>query len=104
MSVWRPLVIAGLAAAGLGLSVVWAVDHPAPLLLQGEVEATRVDLAARVAGRVLRTPVDLGDRVAAGDPVIELDSPALRAGLDTSKRHSPLPARTAISRSRPGRK
>jgi HlyD family secretion protein len=85
VSAWRPLVIAGLAAAGLGLSVIWAVDHPAPLMLQGEVETTRVDLAARVAGRVLKTPVDVGDRVAAGDLVIELDSPALRAGLDTSK-------------------
>lgn len=85
MSAWRPLVIAGLAAAGLGLAVVWAVDHPEPLLLQGEVEATRVDLAARVAGRVVRTPVDVGDRVAADGVVVELDSPALRAGLDTSK-------------------
>ena len=85
LSAWRPLVIAGLAAAGLGLSVIWAVDHPEPLMLQGEVEATRVDLAARVAGRVVRTPVEIGDRVAAGDLVIELDSPALRAGLDTSK-------------------
>jgi HlyD family secretion protein len=85
VSVWRPLVIAGLAAAALGLSVIWAVDHPEPLMLQGEVEATRVDLAARVPGRVVKTPVDVGDRVAAGDLVIELDSPALRAGLDTSK-------------------
>ncbi|MBS1180500.1 MAG: secretion protein HlyD family protein [Proteobacteria bacterium] len=85
MSAWRPLVIAGLAAAGLGFSVIWAVDHPEPLMLQGEVEATRVDLAARVAGRVVRASVDVGDRVSADDLVIELDSPALRAGLDTSK-------------------
>jgi HlyD family secretion protein len=85
VSAWRPLVIAGLAAAALGLSVIWAVDHPEPLMLQGEAEATRVDLAARVPGRVVKTPVDVGDRVAAGDLVIELDSPALRAGLDTSR-------------------
>ena len=32
LSAWRPLVIAGLAAAGLGLSVIWAVDHPEPLM------------------------------------------------------------------------
>lgn len=85
MSAWRPLIIAGLAAAGLGISVLWVVDHPEPIMLQGEVEATRVDLAARVAGRVVKTPVDLGSRVAKGDVLIELDSPALRAGLVTSK-------------------
>jgi len=74
-----------LAAAGLGLSVLWVVDHPEPLILQGEVEATRVDIAARVAGRVVSTPVDLGTKVAKDQVLIVLDSPALRAGLVTSK-------------------
>lgn len=85
MSAWRPLVVAALAAAGLGLSVLWVVDHPEPLILQGEVEATRVDLAARVGGRVIAAPVDVGARIAKGDLLIELDSPALKAGLKTAK-------------------
>lgn len=85
MSAWRPLVVAALAAAGLGLSVLWVVDHPEPLILQGEVEATRVDLAARVGGRVVAAPVDVGARIAKGDLLIELDSPALKAGLGTAK-------------------
>ena len=85
MSVWRPLIIAGLAAIGLVVGVIWIADRPQPQVIQGKVEATRVDLAARVAGRVVKAPVDLGDRVSAGDAVVELDSPQLRASLDTSK-------------------
>ena len=85
MSIWRPLTIAGVAVAGLVLALLWTVERPQPLVIQGEVEATRVDLAARVSGRVAKSPVDLGDRVSAGDVVVELDSPQLRASLATSK-------------------
>ena len=85
VSVWRPLTIAGVAAVGVVLAVIWFVGRPEPLIVQGEVEATRVDLAARVAGRVAKTPIDLGDRVSAGDVVVELDSLQLRASLATSK-------------------
>jgi HlyD family secretion protein len=85
VSIWRPLTIAGVVVAGLVLALVWTVERPQPLVIQGEVEATRVDLAARVSGRVAKSPVGLGDRVSAGDVVVELDSPQLRASLATSK-------------------
>ncbi len=38
-----------------------------------------------MSGRVAKTPVDLGDRVSAGDVVVGLDSLQLRASLATSK-------------------
>lgn len=82
----RKVVIAGLVlAAGVGGYLAWSALSPRGLLVQGEVEATRIDMAARVAGRVATTPVNFGDRVAAGDVLVTLDSPQLRAGLAASE-------------------
>src|SRR5262249_37244647 len=51
-STFVPSLIVGLiAAAVVGLSI-WYLVRPEPLLVQGEVDATRYDLAARVDGRV----------------------------------------------------
>ena len=49
----------------VGLSL-WYLVQPQPLLVQGEADATRIDIAARVDGRVADRPVDRGDNVAAG--------------------------------------
>jgi len=62
-------------------AVFWWSVQPPPLVIQGEVEATRVDLAPRVSGRVKQIKVDVGDSVKAGDILIELESPQLEAGL-----------------------
>ena len=40
-----------------------------PLLVQGEADATRIDLAARVDGFVAEMPVDRGQNIAAGQTV-----------------------------------
>ncbi|MEO9299554.1 HlyD family secretion protein [Devosia alba] len=53
--------------------------QPATYLVQGEVEATRIDLSAMVTARVSQTPVSFGDRVSAGDVVVQLESPQLHA-------------------------
>ena len=73
-------VILGLLLVGVGI-VFWFAIQPPPLIVQGEVEATRVDLATRVSGRVKTLNVDVGDTAKAGDVVIELESPQLQAGL-----------------------
>lgn len=69
------LVLTGLAAL-VALSVWW-VTRPAPLLIQGEVAAPRVDVSARVAGRVAEVHADLGQRVDEGALLVRLSNPQL---------------------------
>jgi HlyD family secretion protein len=46
-----------------------------PLLVQGEVDATRFDIAARVDGRVASIPVERGQDVPAGAVLVKIDNP-----------------------------
>src|SRR5262245_38270003 len=70
-----PSVIVGLVvAAVVGLSI-WFLVRPEPLLVQGEVDATRFDIAARVDGRVAEIPVVRGQNVAAGAVLVRIDNP-----------------------------
>ncbi|WP_417247945.1 HlyD family secretion protein [Celeribacter sp.] len=71
-------VVAVAAVAGY---LVWTLSQPATYLVQGEVEATRIDLSAMISARVSEAPVDVGDRVAAGDVVVRLESDILDAQL-----------------------
>ena len=56
------LVVALSVAGIVGLSL-WYLVQPQPLLVQGEADATRVDIAARVDGRVGERPVSRGNNV-----------------------------------------
>src|SRR5262245_1962705 len=49
------IVVAVVIAAVTSLSI-WYLVRPAPLLVRGEVDATRLDIAARVDGRVADIP------------------------------------------------
>src|SRR5262245_19443727 len=70
-----PSVIVGLvAAAVVGLSI-WYLVRPQPLLVQGEVDATRLDIAARVDGRVAEIPVVRGQNVPVGAVLVRIDNP-----------------------------
>jgi HlyD family secretion protein len=68
------IVVAAVVAAIVGLSV-WYLVRGQPLLIQGEVDATRFDMAARVDGRVAQIPVDRGQNVAAGAVLVKIDNP-----------------------------
>src|SRR5580700_9643156 len=59
----------------------WYLVQPQPLLVQGEADATRIDIAARVDGRVAKRPVERGDNVAAGQVLYEIDNPELLTKL-----------------------
>jgi HlyD family secretion protein len=81
------LILAGI----VGLSV-WYLARPEPLIVQGEADATRIDIAARVDGRVGQRPVERGQNVAAGQLLFEIDNPELitkwrqaQAGVDVAK-------------------
>jgi HlyD family secretion protein len=68
------IIVAAVVAAIVGLSV-WYLVRGQPLLVQGEVDATRFDMAARVEGRVAEIPVNRGQDVAAGAVLVKIDNP-----------------------------
>ena len=76
---------AGVAVLGLlGLAAL-LLARPAPETIQGEADATKVDVAAKVAGRVATIEVKEGDAMTKGDPVATLESPEIRARLDQAE-------------------
>ena len=76
---------AGVAVLGLlGLAAL-LLARPAPETLQGEADATKVDVAAKVAGRIATIAVKEGDSVAKGDPVATIESPEIRARLEQAE-------------------
>jgi HlyD family secretion protein len=66
------LILVGI----VGLSI-WYLARPQPLIVQGEADATRTDIAARVAGRVGERPVKRGQNVVAGQLLFKIDNPEL---------------------------
>lgn len=82
----RSLTVLVLAAVAFVAGFfIWSVRDPDTYLVQGEVEATRIDLSATVTARVAETPVGFGDRIAAGDVAVQLESPQLMAQLATAQ-------------------
>jgi HlyD family secretion protein len=68
----------GLAVLLAGLiGAFWFATLPPPLIVQGEVSSDRVDISSRVAARVEKLNVDVGDDVKKGDILAMLDSPQL---------------------------
>ncbi|WP_428664016.1 HlyD family secretion protein [Reyranella sp.] len=74
------LIVAVPIAAIVALSM-WYLVRPQPLLIQGEADATRIDIAARVDGRVATRPVQRGDDVQAGQLLVTIDNPELTSRL-----------------------
>ena len=70
-----PAIIVGLIVAVIAGLSIWYLVRPQPLLVQGEVDATRLDIAARVDGRVADIPVERGENVAAGAVLVRIDNP-----------------------------
>src|SRR5438132_13684059 len=70
-----PSIIVGLVIAVVAGLSIWYLVRPQPLLVQGEVDATRFDIAARVDGRVGEIPVERGQNVAAGAVLVKIDNP-----------------------------
>jgi HlyD family secretion protein len=68
------IVVAVVIAAVASLSIYYLVRGQ-PLLVQGEVDATRFDIAARVDGRVGEVPVTRGQNVAANAVLVRIDNP-----------------------------
>src|SRR6516164_1039716 len=70
-----PAIIVGVVVATVAALSIWYLVRPQPLLVQGEVDATRFDIAARVDGRVGEIPVVRGQDVAANAVLVKIDNP-----------------------------
>jgi HlyD family secretion protein len=77
-----PSIIVGTVAAVVVALSVFYLLRPEPLLVQGEVDATRLDIAARVDGRVKEIPVERGQNVSAGAALVRIDNPETVAKHD----------------------
>jgi HlyD family secretion protein len=61
--------------------LTWYLREPTVEFIQGEVDATQVDLAVKIAGRVSTVWVKEGQSVEKGDHLLDLDIPEIRAKL-----------------------
>jgi len=70
-----PSIVVGLVIAAVAGLSIWYLVRGQPLLVQGEVDATRFDMAARVDGRVAEIPVVRGQDVPANAVLVKIDNP-----------------------------
>jgi multidrug efflux pump subunit AcrA (membrane-fusion protein) len=63
------------------LAAAWFLMIPRAVIVRGEMEATQVDLAIKVIGRLQDKKVRIGDRIRRGDQLLTLISPDLEAKL-----------------------
>lgn len=70
-----------LAAVGFTAWGFWQASRPAPVVLQGQMEAQETDVAPKVTARIAEILVKEGDRLIVGSPLLRLDSPEVAAKL-----------------------
>jgi HlyD family secretion protein len=70
-----PSIFVGFVVAAVAGLSIWYLLRGEPLLVQGEVDATRLDIAARIDGRVAEIPVERGQNVGAGAVLVRIGNP-----------------------------
>jgi HlyD family secretion protein len=80
-----PSIIVGVIAAVVVALSAFYLLRPEPLLVQGEADATRLDIAARVDGRVKEIPVQRGQNVPANAVLVRIDNPETVAKYEQMK-------------------
>src|SRR5271166_5547837 len=81
---WLPVVAVAVIAAGVLAYFAWQLFQPAKLpegfaSSNGRIEATEIDIATKIPGRILHELVDEGDYVTAGQVVADMDIESLHA-------------------------
>lgn len=79
-----PLLVRGAFFAGIAAFLgwgVWEATHPAPVPLQGMVDARTISVSAKVPGRLAELKVREGDVLKAGDTVAVIAIPEIEAKL-----------------------
>jgi HlyD family secretion protein len=81
------LLVTVAVATGVAVCAIAAflASRPAPETMQGQVEATEVNVASKIAGRLATLAVRDGQRVDRGAELATLDSPEIRARLDQAQ-------------------
>lgn len=80
------LFVAGGVAVVVFLAIgLWLSFRPRPVVLEGEVEVTEIDVAAKLPGRVKTVAVRLGQTVRQGELLFTLSSPEVEAKLTQAK-------------------
>lgn len=77
---WTALVLIAIAGGSYGL-YLYLLPEPLPQQIiygNGHIEGTEIEVAAEVAGRVVRSTVVEGRKVAQGDLLVRLDDTELR--------------------------
>jgi HlyD family secretion protein len=91
LSARMPSIIVGLIAIAVAGLSFWYLLRGEPLLVQGEVDATRFDIAARVDGRVADIPIARGQNVGAEAILVRIDNP------ETVAKHAQALAAKAVA-------
>ncbi|OKO72391.1 multidrug transporter [Bradyrhizobium sp. NAS80.1] len=78
-------MIVGIVATVVAALSIFYLLRPEPLLVQGEVDATRLDIAARVDGRVKEIPVERGQNIPARAVLVRVDNPETLAKFEQMK-------------------
>jgi len=89
----KGLIVAGVLAAAVGAVLAWTALRPAGLGAgfvsgNGRIEATEIDVATRLAGRVQDIMVNEGDFVAIGQPLAQMQVDVLDAQRDEARAQS----------------
>ncbi len=100
---WLALVV----AAAVLIFIVWGfwkgAQPPTPYF-QGQMEAREVDIAPKVTARITKVHVSEGQKIQAGDLLIEMDSPEVQAKLaqaEAAKAAAQAVAQKALNGARP---
>ncbi len=64
---------------------VWVISTPLPLEIQGEVEATQINVASKLVGRIDSLAVKRGETVLKGDLLYVVSSPEIEAKLEQAQ-------------------
>jgi len=70
-----------LAAVAMFSLAGWFLLKPPPRIIQGEVDATQIQIASKIFGRVATVHVKKGEHVRKGQLLVTLDSPEIRAKM-----------------------
>lgn len=80
------LIIAISVCVLVALSIAgWFAINPAEMIIQGEVEATHVLVASKIAGRIEDLKIKKGETVKKGQLLAFIDSPEIRAKMQQAK-------------------
>ncbi|HNX00773.1 MAG TPA: efflux RND transporter periplasmic adaptor subunit [Candidatus Cloacimonadota bacterium] len=78
-------IIPFIVIVAIILFYIFAVIHPKPQYILGEIDATQVDVSSKIPGRIDSIYVEKGDSVTKGQVLARLHSPEIEAKVEQAK-------------------